>query len=60
MVFRNCACKCDTYFDVEPSKEQYHLSCFVFENLNIEAKKDGFSEEAIENVTVNHVKIKTE
>lgn len=60
VVFRNCACKCDTYFDVEPSKEQYHLSYFVFENLNIEAKKDGFSEEAIENVTVNHVKIKTE
>lgn len=60
VVFRNCTCKCDTYFDVEPSKEQYHLSYFMFENLNIEAKKDGFSEEAIENVTVNHVKIKTE
>lgn len=57
VVFRNCTCKCDTYFDVEPDEDQYHLSEFVFENLEIEAKKDGFCATSIDGVTVQNVTI---
>jgi len=57
IVMRNCSCTCDTYFDVTPEKEQYSLSDFTFENLRIRAKKNGFSAESIQNVTVRNVVI---
>lgn len=57
ITMRNCTCDCGTYFDVRPDTNQYILSDFTFENLNIKAKTNRFSEDAIENVSVNNVNI---
>lgn len=57
IVMRNCTCNCRTYFNVSSKEDQYHLSNFTFENLHINAEKDGFSEETIEQVTVRNVQI---
>lgn len=55
ICIRNCTCDCETYFNVKKEDSQYLLSDFVFENLHIRAKKNGFFEEAIQNVQVNNV-----
>lgn len=55
IVMRNCSCECDKYFNVIPDEEQYQLTDFVFENLRIAAKEDGFSADSIKNITVNNV-----
>ena len=55
IVMKNCKCECNTYFNVTKDEKQYLLSDFVFENLDIKTKKDGFKEDAIKNVTVKNV-----
>ncbi|MBO5337709.1 MAG: exopolygalacturonase [Lachnospiraceae bacterium] len=55
IVMKNCNCECSIYFNVTKDEKQYLLSDFVFENLNIKAKKDGFNEDAIKNVIVKNV-----
>ena len=57
VTMRNCSCVCDTYFDVMPEERQYRLSDFIFENLRITAKKDGFMADSIKNVAVNNVMV---
>ena len=57
VTMRNCSCVCDTYFDVMPEERQYRLSDFIFENLRITAKKDGFLADSIKNVAVNNVMV---
>lgn len=52
---KNCNCECDTYFNVEANKEQYHLSDFVFENLVIKANSDGYTEGKVENMVEKNV-----
>ena len=39
-------------------KEQYILTDFTFENLNIRAKVNGFCEDMISNVSVHNVNVK--
>lgn len=58
IVMRNCECECKTYFDVIPQKDQYQLSDFTFENLEITAERDGFSEDMVEGMTVRNVRVK--
>ncbi|MCM1174424.1 MAG: glycosyl hydrolase family 28 protein [Blautia sp.] len=58
VAMRNCSCICDTYFDVLPDEEQYHLSDFTFENLRIIAKKAGFAADGIQNAAVKNVEVK--
>lgn len=58
VTFRNCTCRCDTYFNVKPDREQYLLSDFTFENLCIEARINGFCEESMERAAVRNVEIK--
>lgn len=60
IVIRNCNCDCDHYFNVKADKEQYVLTDFTFENLNIRAKVNGFSEDMIQNVSVHNVNVKAE
>lgn len=55
ITMRNCRCDCKTYFSVEKSEEDYHLSDFTFENLHIRAAETDFSEDAIENFTIKNV-----
>ena len=57
ITMRNCNCECDTYFNVQTDEDRYILSNFTFENLKIKARVNGFSENAIENATVNNVVI---
>ena len=58
IVIRNCNCDCDHYFNVKADKEQYILTDFTFENLNIRAKVNGFCEDMISNVSVHNVNVK--
>lgn len=58
IVIRNCNCDCDHYFNVKADKEQYVLTDFTFENLNIRAKVNGFCEDMISNVSVHNVNVK--
>ncbi len=57
ITMRNCNCTCGMYFSVELDENQYILSDFVFENLNIKAKNNGFTEDMIKNMIVNNVNI---
>ena len=54
---RNCKCECNVYFNVEPNEEQYQLSKFTFENLEIVAQEYGGSVDCIDDVTVREVSI---
>lgn len=58
VVVKNCNCECNYYFNVKKNEEQYRLSDFTFENLDIRTKKDGFVQDAIENVRVENVEVK--
>ena len=60
---RNITMECDVVFDVVKSEDQYKLSNFTFENLNLTAKKkpeikkdcvEGFT---LKNVMVNGKKV---
>lgn len=55
IVMRHCTCECNTYFNVTPKEDQYRLSDFTFEDLQITAKVKGASEDCIENVIVEKV-----
>ena len=58
MLFRsNCECECNTFFDVKTDESQYVLSDFTFENLKINAKVNGFNENAIQNVKIKNIDI---
>ena len=57
ITIRNCDCECDIYFYVKPDKTQYELSDFTFENLNIKAKVNGYTDGAIDNAVVKNVKV---
>lgn len=57
IIMRNCDCECNTYFNVTPQEEQYHLSDFIFENIHVAAKNNGFAEGIIENMVLNNVQV---
>lgn len=57
ITMRNCRGECDTYFNVKPDEQHYHLSDFLFEDLQIQAKESRFDEEAVEHMTVKNVKV---
>ena len=57
VTMKNCKCECETYFNVEPNKAQYELSDFTFENLDIQAKNDGFKADAVENMKIINVNV---
>ena len=56
VTMRNIDFKCDEFFSVEKS-DQYQLSNFTFENLNIKAKKGSYNKELIDKVTWENVNI---
>ena len=59
ITMRNCQCDCDIYFDVKPDNSQYILTNFTLENLNITAKKNGYTDGSIGNIKINNVSIKS-
>lgn len=57
IVMRNIDLDCDVFFNVEPKTDQYILTNFTFENLNIRAKKPDFHQEYVDGFTVKNVKV---
>lgn len=60
VTMRNIDFKCDNFFSVEKS-DQYQLTNFTFENLNIKAKNGKCDKEMIDNfiwkkVSINNIK----
>ena len=58
ITIKNCKVECGTYFNVQKSPEQYRLSNFGFENLDITAKKYGTPEEQVENFETKNISVK--
>lgn len=56
VTMRNINLSCDTFFNVRPS-DQYKLSNFTFENLNIEAKRPEIHPEYVENFTLKNITV---
>ena len=57
ITMKNCNCVCDTFFDVLPDESQYLLSDFTFENLQIAARINNFSEDKVKNMTCENVQV---
>ena len=57
ITMRNCNVACDVFFNVEKQDDQYKLSNFHFEDLNIKTKKPNFNQEYVEGFTVKNVNI---
>lgn len=57
-VIRNCEFKCVNYFNVKESRENYRLSNFTLENLDIETENNLYQQGVIENLTLNNVLVK--
>lgn len=53
----DCRCECGTFFHVKKEDTQYRLSDFVFENLYLTVRRNGFSEGVIENLLTDHVTV---
>jgi Endopolygalacturonase len=57
VTMRNITLECDAFFDVQKS-DQYRLSDFIFENLNIKAnRKTDIHKDFITNFTLKNVKV---
>ncbi len=56
ITMRNITFDCDVFFNVKQQEDQYHLSNFTFENLNVTAKNVDFHQEYVEIFTVKNVK----
>lgn len=57
ITMRNIRLDCDRFFDVVQAEDQYHLSDFIFENLNIRAKDTACNRDAVERFTWKNVKV---
>lgn len=57
IMMRNIDLDCDVFFNVEPNTDQYILTNFTFENLNIRAKKPDFHQEYVDGFTVKNMKV---
>ncbi len=57
ITLKNCRCDCRTYFAAEAAPEQYKLSDFVPENLDVRAENIAFDETVIEKLTLKNVNV---
>ncbi len=55
ITIRNCKIECETFFNVQKAENQYYLSHFTLENLNITGKNNDYSEDLVDNAVVNNV-----
>lgn len=55
ITLRNCKCECHNYFNVQKKDDQYILSDFVLENVEIKAKKMAYVEDVIRNIAMENV-----
>jgi polygalacturonase len=57
ITMRNIQFECDAFFNVKQQEDQYHLSNFTFENLNIQAKNGDCDQSVVEGFTYKNVKV---
>ncbi len=57
ITMRDCKCECDFFFDVEKAEEQYKLSEFCFEGLDIKAENKEFDQSAVDGIVVGNVNL---
>ena len=58
ITMRNCKMEVGTFFNVKRQDDQYKLSNFHFENLDIKVKKNAtFNQSYVEGFTVKDVNI---
>lgn len=57
VTFRDCDVDCTIYLHVAPKEDQYRLSDFAFERLNIRAHQQGGSYDTFRNVRVEDVNV---
>ena len=57
ITMRNIRFECDRFFDVAQAEDQYHLSDFTFENLQIRAKDASCDRNAVEGFTWKNVEV---
>ena len=57
ITIQDCKCKCNDFFDVEEAREQYELTQFTFENLDIEARNGEFNTDVIDDFVIKNVKL---
>lgn len=55
ITMRNIQFDCTTFFNVAPRPDQYRLSNFTFENINVTAQKPDFHPEYVDNFTIKNV-----
>ncbi|MDO4160281.1 MAG: glycosyl hydrolase family 28 protein [Prevotellaceae bacterium] len=57
VTMKNIKLDCKTVFDIKRSDDQYLLSDFVFENLELTEQKEGTIKDIINNCTMKNVKV---
>jgi len=57
IVMRRIRLECNTFFNVTPREDQYHLKDFLFEDCVIQARTSNYHPEYIENLTVKNVTV---
>ncbi len=57
ITLRDCDCDCDIWFNVDPDPDHYELRDFTLENLRVRARVSGYTEGAVENLTVRNVTV---
>jgi len=57
ITMRNITFDCNVFFNVKQQEDQYHLSNFTFQNLNITAKNTDFHKEYVENFSTANVNV---
>lgn len=58
ITMRNIKFNCNVFFNVNQQESQYHLSNFIFENLDIKAEKKDLHKEYVENFTIKNITVK--
>ena len=57
ITVKNSDIVCSKYLNIKPQKDQYILSDFTLENLNIKAKFCDYDKDVIDNLTVRNVNV---
>lgn len=57
ITMKNIKFDCNSFFNVKNREDQYHLSNFTFENLDINAETGELHPEYVENFTIRNVKV---
>ena len=58
ITMRNCQVECESFFNVKQQEDVYHLSNFVFDNLQIKSQKDkAIDASIIEGCTITNVNV---